>query len=124
MDPIVTCIDRLEEIVGDFKQVARTADNNMVRDILALRSAYAAEIAKLFTAVAEDARLKANPQIAEEFQRRFMEARHLIAKMQTRWRVADIENDPHGYLEDIRMIDAHSAGAREWGKRALQKAAA
>ncbi|MCB2067787.1 MAG: hypothetical protein KDE15_14240 [Erythrobacter sp.] len=124
MDPIIDSIDRLEAIVGQFQAVARRADKHMVSDILSLRTTYANEIMALFAAVKDDPRLKANPAIAARFQSNFMDARHRISNMQLRWKTADIERDPHGYLKDLMEIEAHSAGLRQWGRQALQGKAA
>lgn len=121
MDPIIDSIDKLEVIVGKLTDVARKGGRDMVRDVLALRAEYAAEIAKMFGTVVADPRLQTNPEIGQQFQRHFMEVRHMITQMQLKWRTAEIEADPHGYLKDLLDLESHASVMRNWARETLSK---
>lgn len=121
MDPIIDSIDKLEVIVGKLTDVARKGGRDMVRDVLALRAEYAAEIAKMFGTVVADPRLQTNPEIGQQFQHHFMEVRHMITQMQLKWRTAEIEADPHGYLKDLLDLESHASVMRNWARETLSK---
>ena len=120
MESTEEILERLLKIASSFDDLDESEDSTLLKEVLDLRSSYSAEIAKLFGAMAQDQRLKDNPEIAQEFGKRFVETRHVVTDLQARWRMQQIEADPRGYLAEIKSVVALSEEVLRWGLTAVK----
>lgn len=117
---------KLDELLADAEKTHRDmqdalqrSDDKAVRDIVGLRTRFAVHMADMIGAVRDDERLKTNPELAREFEARFLEIRQKLAQHQAKYRAATIEEDKAGYRASVAEMARLQEGFYSWAKTAL-----
>ena len=102
-----------------MQQAAKSSADRAVRDIVRLRTRFATLVAEMMGAIKTDARLTAKPELAREFESQFFEMRQALAQHQSKWRSANIDEDPAGYRRSTDELGRKQDDFYNWAKNTL-----
>jgi len=115
MASVDAVLAEIDTILSDRSQ--RPADaRESVRMVVGVRSKVVKLIAQLTEATAEDPHFKANPDAARQFSERLADARRMLAGLQAKWRMEQIEQDFPGYSVESRPVGAHVVEFVAWAR--------
>jgi hypothetical protein len=101
-------------------QTALTRDDDkIVRDIIGLRTKFAGLMAEMLGAIKADSRLSANPDLAAEFEKRFLEVRQQLAQHQAKFRMDLMESDLPAYRDSVAKVGMAQDTFYAWAKGVL-----
>lgn len=101
-------------------QTALTRDDDkIVRDIIGLRTKFAGLMAQMLGAIKADSRLSANPDLAAEFEKRFLEVRQQLAQHQAKFRMDLMESDLPAYRDSVAKVGMAQDTFYTWAKGVL-----
>lgn len=116
----------LDRILGEaqethkqMQEAAKSPGDRAVRDIVRLRTRFATLVAEMMGSIKADARLQAKPDIAREFESQFFEMRQALAAHQSKWRSANIDEDPAGYRRSTDELGQKQDQFYNWAKNTL-----
>ncbi|MEO6041250.1 MAG: hypothetical protein ABIP41_05060 [Croceibacterium sp.] len=116
----------LDRILGEaqdthraMQDAVRSSGDRAVRDIVRLRTRFATLVAEMMGALKVDARLQKQPEVARDFEARFVDMRQALSQHQTQWRSAQIDADPQGYRRATDELGHKQDGFYDWAKNAL-----
>ncbi len=116
----------LDRILGEaqethklMQEAVKTSGDRAVRDIVRLRTRFATLVAEMMGSIKADARLQAKPDIAREFEARFFDMRQALAQHQSKWRSANIDEDPAGYRRSTDELGQKQDEFYTWAKNTL-----
>jgi hypothetical protein len=94
-------------------------DEDAVRKIIGLRTKFAGLMAELSGAIRNDARLSAKPELAAEFEKRFLEVRQQLAQHQAKFRMDMMQSDLPAYRNSVAEVGRAQDSFYAWAKSAL-----
>src|SRR5687767_9747651 len=116
----------LDRILGEaqdthrqMQEAVKVQGDRAVRDIVRLRTRFATLVAEMMGAIKGDTRLKAKPEIAQEFESKFFDMRQALAQHQAKWRSANIDEDPAGYRRSTDELGRKQDEFYTWAEKAL-----
>lgn len=108
-----------QETHRNMQEAVRTTGDRAVRDIVRLRTRFATLVAEMMGAIKVDPRLQAKPDLARDFEAKFFEMRQALAQHQSKWRSANIDEDPAGYRRSTDEMGRKQDEFYTWAKKAL-----
>lgn len=102
-----------------MQEAAKSPGDRAVRDIVRLRTRFATLVAEMMGSIKADSRLQAKPDVAREFESRFFEMRQALAQHQSKWRSANIDEDPAGYRRSTDELGHKQDEFYTWAKNTL-----
>ncbi|KRA80761.1 hypothetical protein [Altererythrobacter sp. Root672] len=118
----------LDRILGEaqethllMQKAAKSTEERAVRDIVRLRTRFATLIAEMMGSIKADARLKARPEVAQEFESQFFEMRQALAQHQSKWRSTQIDEDHAGYRRSTDELGRKQDSFYNWAQKALSE---
>jgi len=116
----------LDRILGEaqdthrlMQEAVKTSGDRAVRDIVRLRTRFATLVAEMMGSIKADSRLQAKPEVAREFEAKFFDMRQALAQHQSKWRSANIDEDPAGYRRSTDELGRKQDDFYTWAKNAL-----
>ena len=94
-------------------------DATAIRQIVGLRTKFAGLMAEMMGAIKADSRLQADPDLAAEFEKRFLEVRQQLAKHQAKFRMDLMESDLPAYRASVAEVGRMQDGFYSWARGAL-----
>src|SRR3990172_3223242 len=94
-----TLLDEAEATHSEMQLALRNKDEKSLRNIIGLRTKFAGHMSEMVGAVKTDSRLLANPELAQEFEERFLEVRQKLAQHQAKYRMASMEENEAEYRQ-------------------------
>jgi hypothetical protein len=113
-------LTELETIVGELKQASQLPDDARRKLVVSNRQRLADKLRALVAASAADPRLKSDPQLAAEFDRRMTTWRHDMAQFQAQWRVADADVSSAHYAQGVAALRQSNSEFLGWARAALR----
>ena len=116
----------LDRILGEaqethraMQEAVKSSGDRAVRDIVRLRTRFATLVAEMMGSIKADSRLQAKPEVAREFESKFFEMRQALASHQSKWRSANIDEDPAGYRRSTDELGRKQDDFYAWAKNTL-----
>ena len=116
----------LDRILGEaqethrqMQEAVKTSGDRAVRDIVRLRTRFATLVAEMMGSIKADSRLQAKPDVAREFEAKFFDMRQALAQHQSKWRSANIDEDPAGYRRSTDELGRKQDEFYSWAKNTL-----
>jgi hypothetical protein len=116
----------LDRILGEaqethraMQEAVRTSGDRAVRDIVRLRTRFATLVAEMMGSIKADSRLQAKPEVARDFEAKFFDMRQALAQHQSKWRSANIDEDPAGYRRSTDELGRKQDEFYTWAKNTL-----
>ena len=116
----------LDRILGEaqethraMQEAVKSSGDRAVRDIVRLRTRFATLVAEMMGSIKADSRLQAKPDVAREFESKFFEMRQALAAHQSKWRSANIDEDPAGYRRSTDELGRKQDDFYAWAKNTL-----
>ena len=116
----------LDRILGEaqethraMQEAVKTSGDRAVRDIVRLRTRFATLVAEMMGSIKADSRLQAKPDVAREFEAKFFDMRQALAQHQSKWRSANIDEDPAGYRRSTDELGRKQDDFYGWAKNTL-----
>ena len=116
----------LDRILGEaqethraMQEAVKSSGDRAVRDIVRLRTRFATLVAEMMGSIKADSRLQAKPEVAREFESKFFEMRQALASHQSKWRSANIDEDPAGYRRSTDELGRKQDEFYSWAKSTL-----
>jgi hypothetical protein len=116
----------LDRILGEaqdthhsMQEAVRNTADKPARDIVRLRTKFATLLAELMGAIKADPRLNRDPDLAREFEGRFIDMRHSLSEHQAKWRSTEIDADPDAYRTSTAALGARQDEFYDWAKAKL-----
>lgn len=103
----------------DMQSALARDDEKAVRDIIGLRTKFAGLMAELSGAIKNDSRLQANPELAAEFEKRFLDVRQQLAQHQAKFRMDLMQSDLPAYRSSVADVARAQDAFYVWAKGAL-----
>jgi len=115
-------IDELDKIMSGVATDMPSPDKVDVAIVVKARVKVAKLYGDMMEALKDDARLRANANLHSEFAERFKERRHTIARLQTTWPMAALQEDIAGYFAELKPTIAGNREFVAWARSALRQA--
>ena len=117
-----TLLDEAEATHSEMQLALRNKDEKSLRNIIGLRTKFAGHMSEMVGAVKTDSRLLANPELAQEFEERFLEVRQKLAQHQAKYRMASMEENEAEYRQSVAAVSRLQNDFYSWAKGALARA--
>lgn len=108
-----------EKTHREMQAAVRDDAGKTARDIVSLRTRFASLMSEMIPAMKADSRLQANPDLAREFEEKFLQIRQKLAQHQAKYRMASIEGDLPGYRASVEEIRRLQEDFYNWARSAL-----
>lgn len=119
MAQLDTLIADAEKTHKDMQSALSRGDEKAVREIISLRTKFAGLMSEMMGAIKADSRLQANPDLAAEFEKRFLEVRQQLAKHQAKYRMDLMESDLPAYRDSVAEVGKMQDAFYNWAKNAF-----
>jgi hypothetical protein len=119
MAQLDTLLADAEKTHKDMQAALQSDAGKTARDIVGLRTKFATLMSEMIPAIKADSRLQANPDLAREFEARFLQIRQKLAQHQAKFRMASIESDMPGYRTSVAEIGQLQDSFYAWARGAL-----
>ena len=119
MAQLDTLLADAERTHREMQAVLTRDDDRVVRDIIGLRTKFAGLMAEMLGAIKADSRLSANPDLAAEFEKRFLEVRQQLAQHQAKFRMDMMQSDLPAYRNSVAEVGRAQDSFYAWAKAAL-----
>ena len=112
-------LSEAQETHAQMQEAVKSSGERAVRDIVRLRTRFATLVAEMMGSIKADSRLQAKPELAREFEEKFFEMRQALAAHQSKWRSANIDEDPAGYRRATDELGHKQDEFYAWAKNTL-----
>ena len=119
MPQLDTLLSDAESTHREMQRVLASNDASAVRAIIGLRTKFAGLMAEMMGAIKADSRLSANPELAAEFEKRFLEVRQQLAQHQAKFRMDLMESDLPAYRNSVSEVGKVQDAFYSWAKGVL-----
>ena len=120
MAQLDTLLADAEKTHKDMQAALQSDAGKTARDIVGLRTKFATLMSEMIPAIKADSRLQANPELARDFEARFLEIRQKLAQHQAKFRMASIESDMPGYRTSVAEIGQLQDSFYSWARGTLR----
>jgi hypothetical protein len=120
MAQLDTLLADAEKTHRDMQSALQSDAGKTARDIVGLRTKFATLMSEMIPAMKADSRLQANPELARDFEGRFLAIRQKLAQHQAKYRMASIESDMPGYRASVAEIGQLQDSFYSWARSALR----
>jgi len=120
MAKLAALIADAEKTHKDMQSALQSDANKTARDIVGLRTKFATLMSEIIPAMKADPSLQGNPDLAREFEAKFLEIRQKLAQHQTKFRMASIESDMPGYRASVAEIGRLQDSFYSWARGILR----
>lgn len=120
MAQLDTLLADAEKTHKDMQSAMQSDAGQTARDIVGLRTKFATLMSEIIPAMKADSRLQADPDLAREFETRFLEIRQKLAQHQAKFRMASIESDMPGYRASVDEVRKLQDAFYGWARAALR----
>ena len=119
MAQLDTLLADAERTHREMQAVLSRDDEKVVREIIALRTKFAGLMAELSGAIKADGRLAAKPELAAEFEKRFLAVRQQLAQHQAKFRMDLMQSDLPAYRASVAEVGRAQDSFYNWARGAL-----
>jgi hypothetical protein len=121
MAELDTLLEQAETTHREMQAALQSNDEKALRNIIGLRTKFAGHMSEMVGAVKNDSRLLANPELAREFEERFLEVRQQLARHQAKYRMTSMEENETEYRQSVVDVGRLQEDFYTWAKAALAK---
>jgi hypothetical protein len=114
-----TLLADAEKTHREMQSVLARNDQRAVREIIGLRTKFAGLMAEMMGAIKGDLRLQAKPELAADFEKRFLEVRQQLAKHQAKFRMDLMESDLPAYRASVAEVGKMQDAFYHWARGVL-----
>lgn len=114
-----SALAEMDRVLNQAQSAPRLADvRDRVRLVVDVRGQIIKQVAELYSCLANDPRIAANPDQAADLRKRLSEVRQMLAALQAKWRASEMVADFEGYALDSTPVAQACKSFVAWAQKA------